>query len=138
MSTEVVPAAPPLLALLRNLALVAAQAPAAAQGKVRLRGMDPLGDGVALELDVRDIFPGVDGAYRVEVAILHTGRESTLCDLRIAEGRTAAKVLNWMRRLVPGTLVNPWLKGKAGGALRMEGDRLLVDHQSLIAWLLRR
>jgi hypothetical protein len=138
MSAELVPAPPPWLALLRNLAAVAAESPALAQGRIRLRGLEPVADGLALDLDAQGVFPGLDGPYRVEIAILRTSRESTLCDVRIAEGRMVAKIANWARKFIPGSFLNEFLRGKAGGALLMEGDRLSINHSALLAWLLKK
>jgi hypothetical protein len=138
MSTEIQPSPPPLLALLRNLAAAAAESPALAQGKVRLRSVEPVADGVALEVEARGVHFLVNGPYRVALAVLRTSRESTLCDVRIAEGRMVGKLFNWGLKLIPNALLNELLRGRAGGALHMEGDRILVNHQALIAWLLKK
>lgn len=136
-TTELAPPVPPLLALLHNLVAAAAQAPALQQRPVRVHSVKALPDGLALEIEARGLNVLVDGRYRVEVAILRTRRESTLCDVRVARGRVAGALFNWGLKLLPNTVLNALLRGHAGGALRMEGDRVLVDHQALIAWLLK-
>jgi hypothetical protein len=137
-TTKLAPPLEPLLALIRNLVAAAAQAPTTRQRPVRVHSVQALPDGLALEIEARGLNVLVDGGYRVEVAILRTCRESTLCDVRVVQGRVAGTLLNWSLKLLPNSVLNALLRGHAGGALSMEGDRVLVDHQALIAWLLRK
>ena len=138
MPTEVSTSPPPLLALLCNLAAAAAQSPALSLGNVWLRSVQPLPDGLALQVEARGINFLIDGAYRVQVAVLRTDREGTLCDVRVAEGRVVGQLVNWGLKLIPNVVLNELLRGRAGGALRMDGDRVYVDHAVLVAWLLRK
>jgi hypothetical protein len=140
MTDAVTPAPPPLLAALGQLA--ATYLAARPGGKVRIHGVEATSDGVAVDAEVKALANGlgilVNGRYRIELAVLRTGKESTLCDVRIAEGRAAGRLLNWGLRLVPGSLLNGLLRGQAGGSLHWEGDRVRIDHQALVEWLLRR
>jgi hypothetical protein len=135
---ELLPPVPPLLALIRNVAVAIAASSAGSGKSVRVRDMEPLPDGMALAVEAQGINFLLDGNYRVEVAVLRTSRESTLCDVRIAEGRVVGRLLNWGRKLLPDALLNGLLQGKAGGALRMEGDRVAIDHAALIKWALKK
>jgi len=129
-------APPPLLVALCQLAVaVLARRPG---GKIRVHGIAPTPDGLAIEADINMLGPLLGGRYRIEATILRTGKESTLCEVRIVEGRAAGRLLGWGLRLLPKSLLNGLLGGQAGGALQWEGDRMRIDHAALAQWLTRR
>ena len=138
VTPELLPPVPPLLALIRNVTVALAASAQASAKSVQVQDLEPGPDGVTLAVEARGINFLVDGSYRVEVAVLRTSKESTLCDVRIAEGRVVGRLLNWGRKLIPDALLNGLLKGKAGGALRMEGDRIVIDHAALVKWALKK
>jgi hypothetical protein len=142
-SVEVVLSPPPVLALIGNLVAAVARSPALAGKPVQVRRVDPLPDGLAFSLEARGINFLVDGPYRLELAVLRTNRDSTLCDVRIAAGpgypgKMVGTLFNWGLKLIPNALLNGLLRDKAGGAVHMEGDRIAVNHKALIAWLLKK
>jgi hypothetical protein len=134
---QIVPGSPPLLTLLGHLVAAAARSPALSSRAVRVKGVEPLPDGLAISANADGVNLLVDGTYRVELVVLHTSRESSLCDVHIAEGRALGKLVNWGIKLVPNPFLNNLLRGKAGGAIQLEGDRVVIDHRALVAWLLK-
>src|SRR5690348_5562883 len=118
---EIVPAPSPLLLLIGNVAAAVARSRAMADKPVKVQRVDTTPDGLAFAVEAQGINFLVDGPYRVELEVLRTTRESTLCDVRVAEGRMVGRLFNWGLKLIPNALLNGMLKGQAGGSIQIEG-----------------
>jgi hypothetical protein len=136
MAGEIARASGPLLLLLRNLALAAGSSPALAARPVRLRALELTPAGLAATLDVRGLNALVDGSYRAELTLLASGSDRTQCTVKLTEEHVRARLVNLGLKLAPNWLLNELVKGRWGGALRFEGDRLVVEHGPLLDWLL--
>lgn len=111
--------------LLRNSAVV-------------MQGLTVKHNALLLRLKVRGILSLVDGDYTIAVTVLETGPAASELGLDLLSGPGLAKLILQTFRRVPNRLVNELLELLALEGLGMAGQRIVVDHATLIRSLAKR
>ena len=127
----------PMLYLLERLANAWLQA-APAGGDVRVVQVRLKGDALELEVQISGKGQLVDGKYPLRLAVESTSPERTLLSLDLPATKGLGKLMNLGLKAMAGPMVNAWLDRHFSGAVSLESERVVVNHQAALARLLAR
>ncbi len=129
-------AAGAMLALLGALAGLAAQA-AAPAGKARVVGVALQPDALRLELALEGLGL-LDGTYPVLLRLETVTAERSLGRLELPAHARLGRLLGKGLGLLPRGPINDALQRAFGGAVRLEGEQVVVEHRACAERLLGR
>lgn len=130
-----VPLAPTLLPLLETLANAWLRGREQA-GPLRLAAVRLRPEGVELRVAVRQAPAFLAGTYPVWVRVEETTPERTWCRLELPRTPGLSRLLHEALRRLPGQPLNDMLQRLLGEGVRLEGERVVLEHAALAERLL--
>ena len=128
----------PLLTQLLNAALLGMRD----DSRLRLERVRLTPSTVELQLGLQIGLGGMagplDGSYVLELHIREATPLQTVCEPSWRKAGGLGKLVQLGAKLVPRALLNQALERLLGGWLRVEGERIVIDHARLIAALAER
>jgi hypothetical protein len=118
----------PLLETLANQAL--RSRPGGPPIKVRRIDLHP--EGADLHLSLPAEVPLPQGTYRLRLRVETTGPERTVCAVELPDTPALGRMMGLGLKRLPSRLLQPLLERLLGEGVRLEGDRLILEHRALL------
>ena len=124
----------PLLAQVLNIALREQEE----HQRLRLESVRLLPQTVELELGLHGVTAPLNGSYLLQLHVRESTPLHTVCEPAWRQAGGLGKLVGLGARLLPRAMLNEALQRLLGGWLRVDGERIVIDHAGLMTALAER